>query len=556
MNESGVPDAATARVAVESRSADFAITVGLLFLTVNLALVVVPMLGLMLFAPVQGWMAPAGWVSGLVAVAGMRRRFGSRHLVAAGLIVVASFVIALLVAQGFFDRSYDGRTYHQETVLALSQGWNPFDGSQERAAYGIWVQHYPKAFELAATPHFQLFGALEAAKAIHVLPLGAALAFSLGLLLRLGLTPSAAGPIAALAALNPVWVVQSLTFYVDGAFAALLLVGVAAVFATVLLGRSPDWSAALGMSLVLLIGLKFTGMFFVGLLGLGLLAALMVKGRRGDAWQMGWQQGLAVIAALVVVGAHPYVHNLMDSGNPFYPLMGADSIDIITTNTPLNLREASQPIQLLFGVFGEPGNPIETEADLAVPFIPIAGSGDAYRSADTRIAGLGPLFGGTLLVSAGLLGWIVLRRLGGWQGAAMTWAAVLASVAVHPEGWWARYAPQLWVVPLVVVVAAVRSRKAAVAGWLVASLLFVDVSFVGGHNLRASLEHSREVQAVLGTLQGTVTAVALAPQFRIATRALLGSAGVTIVEHESAATLPCGSPQALPAQAGWYCPPA
>lgn len=537
----------------ECRRGELSLTVGLLFLTVNLALVVVPAVGLALGSPVRGWMVPIGWLAGIGAAAGLRRRLGVSHVGAATLIVVGAFAIALLVTQGFFDRSHDGRTYHQEMVLALSQGWNPFDGYEERAAHGIWVQHYPKAFEVAAAAHSQFFGALESAKAIHVLPLGAGLALSLSLLLRLGLTSSAAGFIAALAALNPVWVVQLLTFYVDGDFAQLVLVGIVSVLAIVLLGSSPLWSATLGMSLVLLPGLKFTGLFFAGLLGLGLLTALISRGRRGDAWRMGLQQGLVVIAALVV-WAHPYVHNLIDAGNPLHPLMGADRIDIITHNTPLNLRGASQPVQLLYGVFGKPGNPLSTEAALTVPLAAIAQSGDPYRDADTRIAGLGPLFGGTLLISAGVLGLMALRRLGPWQGAGVAWAAVLVSVAVHPEGWWARYAPQLWLAPLIVAVTAHLARK-AVAGGLIAGLLLVNVYVVGANNLQVNLDHSREVRTLVGTLQGTHTPVALTRQFRIATRTLLEGSGITLVEYDSDAALPCETPQALPAGAGWFCLP-
>src|SRR4030042_3632633 len=40
--------------------------------------------------------------------------------------LVFSFYLSLIVSQGFFDISYDGQAYHQEALLQLNRGWNPF----------------------------------------------------------------------------------------------------------------------------------------------------------------------------------------------------------------------------------------------------------------------------------------------------------------------------------------------------------------------------------------------------------------------------------------------
>ena len=171
---------------------------------------------------------------------------------------------AYLLANAFFDNSWDGLAYHQVGVLRLASGWNPlFEYANE-----IWVDHYPKASWIAGAAVFLDGGQIEAGKLFNftlMLAAGAQVAATLFRLTRLRLP--AIILISLLTALNPVAVYQSTTFYVDGALASLLTVMVAAL---ILYAATPTWSA-LAASLFaacLLSNLKFTGLIYVANLSL------------------------------------------------------------------------------------------------------------------------------------------------------------------------------------------------------------------------------------------------------------------------------------------------
>ena len=73
---------------------------------------------------------------------------------------------------------------------------------------------------------------------------------------------------------------------------------------------------------------------------------------------------------------------------------------------------------------------------------------------DTRLAGFGSLFGYSLALALVTIAICVLRfqRRRCVSGVQIPFAAVIVWVgvctALHPESWWARYVPQLWLVPV------------------------------------------------------------------------------------------------------------
>ena len=121
----------------------------------------------------------------------------------------------------------------------------------------------------------------------------------------------------------------------------------------------------------------------------------------------------------------------------------------------------------------------------------------------------GPLFAAAVLFSgaAFALSWLRAatersRKL--HRGACFAAAVVLASVLTTPEGWWARIAPQTWLLPLVLVVSVLAGdgprRPASVAAVVSVVLMAINVGGVGavnlGHNFRLSRSVSRQLNAL------------------------------------------------------------
>ena len=105
--------------------------------------------------------ALVGTLATLIALT-LSRRSGLPAAVAVGssfLMIVACFT---LLCGAVFDISYDGQTYHQEAIIQLSRGWNPFLEEisdlylVEQTALEAAINFYPKAPWVIASVH-QLF---------------------------------------------------------------------------------------------------------------------------------------------------------------------------------------------------------------------------------------------------------------------------------------------------------------------------------------------------------------------------------------------------------------
>ncbi|MDH3538720.1 MAG: hypothetical protein OEP52_01890 [Acidimicrobiia bacterium] len=536
---------------------------GLAFLTTLGALVVVPWAFLVLrVSSVAGWMVIPALAATAATVALFAPASGrAREVTAAMTVVVGALLIAGIVAHNIYDGSWDGRTYHADAIIALEDGWNPFQEPHPAGfGYGNTVRSFPKASWLAAATLYDLTDSVEVGKSIDILPLGGSFLLTLALLTRLGIRRRVAGAGAALAAANPVWVVQSLSNYVDGQSAALLLAAIASGLWILLVARDLVASWSLGLSLLVLINLKFSGIYYAGLVLMALTIVLLWQRRREDLRRFFVAQGVVIVLAVGAVGFNPYVQNFLDFDHPLYPIAGSDRIDFFTPNSPVNLRGASQLEQLTYGVFGEPNNGVEELAVLDWPFNPAnLTRATPYSGSDTRIAGLGPFFSGALLLATGLWVWLLWRERAHSREQVLMVGALAAflivSWALHAEGWWARYTPQLWLVPVAVAILAL-TRSDRISRWMgggLAAILALNLLFVGGVHLRSRLTHTWDVSAIYETFAGEPILVSL-PRFQAATRVQLEEAGLAMEEFPTPAELPCATPAELPAQAGFYCP--
>jgi hypothetical protein len=205
--------------------------------------------------------------------------------------------------------------------------------------------------------------------------------------------------------------------------------------------------ALLALTFAFFTNLKFTGLVF----GIMFVATFV-----GEAiWQRRWHLGtlatlpmsLGLFAGVCFTGFDPYITNMRDNGHPFYPIMGKDAIDIITPHLSADFHKRPRPVQLALSLFSRPSND-NRPPRLKVPFATTASQLRAFRFADVRIGGFGPWFGEIVLVSLAFIRWP-------WRRSFVPALAgiCVASAFVNPALWWARYVPQLWVVPLLVLVA-------------------------------------------------------------------------------------------------------
>ncbi len=429
----------------------------------------------------------------------------SSTILALLMVFVALVWATLILASAFFDISWDGQAYHQEAIIQLTKGWNPFYQSLgDDVAHAIWIRHYPKAAWIFASSTYLFTGSIESGKAFQLLLVSAAflLAFSAALRINL-LSLWSALIVGGVAMANPVVIYQSLSYYVDGAMSSLLT---AMVALSVILLLKPNRFLAVFLAAVgiLAINLKFTGVPYVLIGGVG-LAIIAAKSRKFDVTRLAIWSVIGGVILGVGFGYDPYIKNTVTHMHPFFPLRGENAIDIMAHTMPRPLMQMGRLEKLGFSLFHESSNDLNPTIRLKIP-MSVASTEEinTFQVPDVRLGAWGPLFGGILILALGAIG-ALLALSKQRQAVSLMSATVLvlmASVLANPEAWWARYTPQLWLVPLIVSVALLshRAKPIRIAGFIVGLLMLVNSSLVAKAYYPFNYRTSGELHAQMSKL--------------------------------------------------------
>ena len=376
----------------------------------------------------------------------------------AGFLFTIAFTLLCIAAEALVpDVSYDGMAYHQVSIISLMSGWNPVYETQvvdwwnrtfpQKAYLGhlianaaIWTDHYPNGSWVLGAAVSSAFDSLNASKWTQPFFCGlSALVFYRGIR-DLKLPPIFAASAAAIAALSPVVLAQLRTNYVDGLVSCALLIEAGASISWYL---NRTWtSLAMAMfGCLIAVNLKFTGAIYSLIILFVMISMALARARLGRA------EILALVVGVVLtisVSAPTYVRNALTYGHPFYPL---NQIDVMNGQAPARFLEQNRWAKFVRATFLLPrGDFVDQHIRHYYTLV---------NRPDIRASGFGSLFGYSLALCgflAPLLAWSVLRQ---WHGAdsrlvclAGVTGAILLSVIINSEFWWARYVPQLWFIPI------------------------------------------------------------------------------------------------------------
>jgi len=425
-------------------------------------------------------------------------------------ILIGIVAASTLAAGRFLDLSWDGQGYHQRAIIALAEGWNPvWDGDPPGARSTVPLRHYPKLVETTAAEIYRLSGSIELGKSINWLVLAASFLFCAALLFRVpGVGKRTAVGLATLAALNPVALCQLSTFYVDGVVASLATAAIACGLLYLIEPRTLAL-AAFAVSISLLAAVKTSGLVYGAVIALGLILGAVVW-RRVLVFRLASAALGAFLAATLVLAFHPYVTNTVRYESSLYPFIGAGDRGaewIIGAQRPHGFGELGRGARLAESLASRSQNAIKPHpATLKLPFSSRKSEWTVFSIPDVRVGGFGPLFSAALFFAAITFAASWARSPNKWRrtghrAAGLAAAVIVASVLVTPEGWWARLAPQMWLLPLVLVVPSLAKdgdrrlpRFAAVA---TLGLMAVNTLGVGAvnfsHNLRLTRSVSRQL---------------------------------------------------------------
>lgn len=459
---------------------------------------------------------------------------------------VVVFVSFALLNGKIYDISWDGQWYHSEAILQLANGWNPFyDATSNGTLVSTLLNFYAKGPWICAAALYKFSGNFEAGKAFHLSLILACWLFSLAALSTFrGIRWQWSIMLSLLWALNPVSLCQVFTYYVDGQLASLLGIALSLL---ILIDRRPDrvLMAVLALLVILMINVKLNGAIYIAIIGGGYwLWAAIVKKARNIELAM-WLIAGGVVGG-VVVGFNPYVtqfvKEFISTGNPFYPT-DYRSLTHIDGESPFRNFVGMNRVEKLFvSLFSKseilPRHPLE----LKLPFTFSQNELQSFMYPDVRVGGFGPLFSGALVLTCAVLVILVVkysRQLVGALTLLLPVMLILISAVSNPEMWWARYIPQLWIIPVVVASIGLLLLRGGQWRYLTFALLltlYVNILLISFVYASATIRGDRQIAGDLTTLKNDVEPIAVRFNGFASTRYRFEQEGIRYIEFE---TLPC-----------------
>lgn len=453
-----------------------------------------------------------------------------RQLWTATVISILVLAASLCIAWFYFDLSWDGQAYHQAAVYNLGGKWNPLFQQLETPDHisDSSVLFFPKNSWIFGAALLRLFGTVEIGKAYNFIILFAAFGVVYALCRSFKMPVWRTVFFTLLVLLNPVVWSELTTYLNDGDLYLLLVIYLAAIILW-LHDKKPIFILLAIMAVICMVNTKFTGLVFFLVASLFVLIYILFKEKERIRPFL-LSHLLAGTIGVFVLGFNPYVTNMLNRGNPFYPILGSEAFPKGSdTNekfeTPKNMKGKSLPVRLFYANFGQPGNAPynkEKDAKLASPFTIKPELWKAYNFHETRVSGFGPYFGIllilTLVVFPVLL--IVLKEFS--MPALIFIAGLCCCLFLSKHFWWPRFFPILWLAPLLPLfllwtenlkpTAKRRTKAGHIYSWLLAVIIGINgliVAFIhmkwetdSSIILRTQLEQLRDAKRPIEVYYG------------------------------------------------------
>lgn len=412
--------------------------------------------------------------------------------------------LSIFISGKTYDLTWDGNAYHKVAIGQLKDGWNPIYEDIEdfnkaarnplklSHAYGLWNNHYAKAYWLYSANIYKVTNNIESGKSLMLLAgISGLLIFLSYFSLKMNIIY--AFILSLLIVLNPVYFTQIQTYYNDGLmyiFLSLLILSLTQLCDQTRKQLTLKRYLLYIMILAILINIKFTGFVYAGIYSLTYYIYILIKPklRKDNLKKLTGSTVIALIIGVFIIGLSTYPKNFKVMGHIFYPLFGDNKVDIITVNQPKNFAHMNRLTKFFIANFSKTDNILyvhDKAPELKIPFTIDENELYHLTPCDTRIGGYGALFSGILIISLiiiiyGLfkiykinqtLFWLLLLPL-------MT---TLFLILILEENWWARYFPQLYWLPILAIIILIimpsKSTKPLILNIVLITTLFLNLHY-------------------------------------------------------------------------------
>lgn len=455
---------------------------------------------------------------------------GKKRIVKSGisiLIALLVLILSIFINKNYIDLSWDGNSYHKDAVGLLKNGWNPvyenyidaykridnrnmdYIGEEIQTTHGFWQTNYAKGTWLIGANIYSVTDDIETGKAYNLLIVYTTFVLLLFILYKASSNFVCSMLIALLTAINPIILVQTFTYYNDGFLGNLLIL---LVFLMMLFNikksilTEKELYICICSTLLLLINIKFTGFAYAGIFCLFYYLIYLYnkfkKNTLKEAIKPTIIFGITVLVGVCIVGFSPYIKNIVDHKQIFYPLMGENKVDIVTANQPKHFQNKSIVYKVSVSLLSRVGNSNISNAGpiiKKIPFTVYDSELSFLKACDLRISGFGVLFSGILILSV-IICFVCLIRLFIKRNRlfillGLPLVIVCFLMIFISESWWARYTPYLYLFPIIALVLLLFEKKKikyVIFGLLVLPMV-INIGFYFKYNTLENYETSKVI---------------------------------------------------------------
>jgi hypothetical protein len=411
------------------------------------------------------------------------------------LILLLIFSIVLItsffVCSYFIDFSFDGQWYHQNAILLLNDGWNPFYSTPitNRETISMdedYLNHYAKASWIVESVWYKVFPTIQTSKADHIiLALASFLLSAEKIATWFNIKKITSLSFAALLCFSPIVFGQMFNFYVDGLVASSLIVLILFLIDVAKNELSFQTIVILIFLFGYTINLKFTALVYSFIFAVFTLAWIFLFSRK-ELFRKSVFFSIIIFFGIFLFGYPTYIRNTLTKGNPFYPLMGKNSYGqrIAEIQYPSNFFGKNRFEKYYLSTFSEPeyksSNQFPSRTKKLFHFENIKSGIDYYRNLQPVVMSpLGPFNGEFVVLIIPLLialFWSV-RKL--WFYFIFT--AFLTTILIQPEFWNFRYTPQVWFLYFFILISSFVLLKKIMRYYSVFLCVVISFSFIYCH---------------------------------------------------------------------------
>jgi len=495
----------------------FLYDLGVLLFLIPVCLFVISTLFLAVGFNINPFVFPLSVVTslGFIILYRNNRKNQIRHFFYLGILLFALLILLLYLNNFFFDISFDGQWYHQDAIILLKEGWNPFydDLIHDSMVSGLnadYVNHYAKAPWFSAAAIYSFTGKIQLAKSVNGILLLSSFFITFSFLKRyVNIGSLLSLVISGLFAFSPLSFGQLHSFCVDGQLSSVLLIaGILALEHIITLQDKK--LVLLSLILIYFINIKFTGLIY-GIILLSVILSWIFIRYRKEFKKIFVIYSIVTLAGTFLLGYPTYSRNIIEKHHPFYPVLGPDNIgqDLVQVSYAKNFFSKNRFEKFFLSTFATPQY---SSADRypAVPKrlfnIQTIKYGFAYfkNHQPMILSPIGPVYGEFVLLFLpySLLIIYLCRRKPEFLFLA---GGCTLSIILFPEFWIYRYTPQLYFLYILFFVIGLKltNRLLRYYGLMLIVVLCINTLLNNWFSFVYNYEQSKEIKNELAGLSNS-----------------------------------------------------